>query len=41
LISLAVADGRLAIVGANYRLGEGTAVPSVIVGDAGDGDGDE
>ncbi|GAA3003776.1 carbonic anhydrase [Microbacterium aurantiacum] len=38
LISLAVADGRLAIVGANYRLGEGTAVPSVIVGDAGDGD---
>ncbi|MEV8272485.1 carbonic anhydrase [Microbacterium sp. NPDC077184] len=36
LISLAVADGRLAIVGANYRLGEGTAVPSVIVGDAGD-----
>ncbi|MET2009979.1 carbonic anhydrase [Microbacterium chocolatum] len=36
LISLAVAEGRLAIVGANYRLGEGTAVPSVIVGDAGD-----
>lgn len=36
LISDAVAEGRLAIVGANYRLGEGTAVPHVIVGDAGD-----
>lgn len=36
LISDAVADGRLAIVGANYRLAEGTAVPSIIVGDAGD-----
>lgn len=32
LISDAVADGRLAIVGANYRLGEGTAVPQVTVG---------
>lgn len=32
LISDAVAEGRLAIVGANYRLGEGTAVPDVIVG---------
>ncbi len=32
LISVAVAEGRLAIVGANYRLGEGTAVPDVIVG---------
>ncbi|MEZ3159670.1 carbonic anhydrase [Microbacterium sp. BWT-B31] len=32
LISDAVADGRLAIVGANYRLSEGTAVPDVIVG---------
>ena len=32
LISAAVAEGRLAIVGANYRLGEGTAVPDVIVG---------
>ncbi|WP_026059786.1 carbonic anhydrase [Microbacterium yannicii] len=32
LISDAVADGRLAIVGANYRLAEGTAVPDVIVG---------
>jgi carbonic anhydrase len=32
LISAAVADGRLAIVGANYRLGEGTAVPDVLVG---------
>lgn len=34
LISLAVADGTLAIVGANYRLSEGTAVPDMIVGDA-------
>jgi carbonic anhydrase len=32
LISDAVADGRLAIVGANYRLAEGSAVPDVIVG---------
>jgi carbonic anhydrase len=32
LISDAVAEGRLAIVGANYRLGEGTAVPQVTVG---------
>lgn len=32
LISQAVAEGRLAIVGANYRLAEGTAVPDVIVG---------
>jgi carbonic anhydrase len=32
LISTAVADGRLAIVGANYRLAEGTAVPDVMVG---------
>lgn len=32
LISDAVAEGRLGIVGANYRLGEGTAVPHVIVG---------
>jgi carbonic anhydrase len=36
LISQAVAEGRLAIVGANYRLAEGTAAPVVIVGDAGD-----
>ena len=34
LISDAVAEGRLAIVGANYRLAEGTAVPDVIIGDA-------
>jgi carbonic anhydrase len=34
LISEAIADGRLAIVGANYRLDEGTAVPDIIVGDA-------
>jgi len=32
LISEAVAEGRLAIVGANYRLGEGMAVPDVVVG---------
>src|SRR3954447_1208565 len=32
LISEAVAERRLAIVGANYRLAEGTAVPDVIVG---------
>lgn len=36
LISEAVAEGRLAIVGANYRLDEGTAIPDVIVGDASD-----
>ncbi|MGP3536242.1 carbonic anhydrase [Microbacterium sp. RD1] len=36
LISQAVAEGRLAVVGANYRLAEGTASPVVIVGDAGD-----
>ncbi|MBN7793137.1 carbonic anhydrase [Microbacterium esteraromaticum] len=32
LISNAVAEGRLGIVGANYRLAEGTAVPAVTVG---------
>ncbi|WOQ68928.1 carbonic anhydrase [Microbacterium limosum] len=32
LISEAVADGRVAIVGANYRLAEGTAIPEVVVG---------
>ncbi|MFE6734379.1 carbonic anhydrase [Microbacterium sp. NPDC057650] len=32
LISEAVAEGRLGIVGANYRLAEGTAVPVVSVG---------
>ncbi|WP_091707282.1 carbonic anhydrase [Microbacterium sp. cf046] len=37
LISEAVADGRLAIVGANYRLAEGTAVPDIILGDVTDG----
>jgi carbonic anhydrase len=36
LISDAVASGRLAIVGANYRLDEGLVVPDLIVGDAGD-----
>ncbi len=32
LIADAVAEGRVGIVGANYRLGEGTAVPHVTVG---------
>lgn len=32
LISSAVAAGTLAIVGANYRLLEGTAVPDIVVG---------
>ncbi|WP_438352503.1 carbonic anhydrase [Microbacterium sp. CJ88] len=36
LISEAVAEGRLAIVGANYRLGEGTAIPEIIMGDVTD-----
>ncbi|MCP2637836.1 carbonic anhydrase [Microbacterium sp. HD4P20] len=35
LISDAVAEGRLAIVGAKYRLAEGTAVPDVMLGIAG------
>ncbi|MGG7465055.1 MULTISPECIES: carbonic anhydrase [unclassified Plantibacter] len=33
LISQAVADGELVVVGANYRLLEGTAVPDLIIGD--------
>ncbi|MFF1574064.1 carbonic anhydrase [Leifsonia sp. NPDC058292] len=32
MISAAVADGSLAIVGANYRLQEGRVVPDVVVG---------
>ncbi|MGM7671933.1 carbonic anhydrase [Microbacterium sp. A93] len=32
LISDAVTEGRLGIVGANYRLSEGTAVPAITVG---------
>lgn len=32
IISNAVAEGRLGIVGANYRLAEGTAVPIITVG---------
>ncbi len=36
LISEAVAEGRTAVVGANYRLDEGEAVPVVIVGDVED-----
>jgi carbonic anhydrase len=38
LISDAVAEGRLAIVGANYRLAEGTAVPDILLGAAMDAD---
>ncbi len=36
LISLAIAAGTLAIVGANYRLLEGRAVRDVVVGDIGE-----
>ena len=36
LISEAVAEGRTAVVGANYRLDEGEASPVVIVGDIDD-----
>lgn len=36
LISAAIAEGRLGVVGANYRLAEGTAVPIVSVGLSGD-----
>ena len=32
IISNAVAEGRLGIVGANYRLAEGEAVPVITVG---------
>lgn len=35
LFADAIADGRLAIVGANYKLLEGAAVPTVIMGDVG------
>jgi carbonic anhydrase len=38
VISGAVAAKRLAIVGANYRLAEGAAVPDIIVGPATDAD---
>jgi carbonic anhydrase len=38
LISEAVAEGRLAIVGANYRLAEGAAVPDILLGTAMDAD---
>lgn len=41
LIAEAVDAGRLAIVGANYRLAEGTAVPDIIVGAASDADARE
>ena len=36
LISNAIADGTLAIVGAFYRLVEGVAVPDMVIGDVGD-----
>ena len=38
LIGEAIAAGELAIVGANYRLAQGSVVPDVIVGPATDGD---
>ncbi|WP_243064076.1 carbonic anhydrase [Humibacter sp. RRB41] len=34
LTAQAVADGELAIVGANYRLSDGTVVPDLVVGNA-------
>lgn len=37
IIANAVAEGRLGIVGANYRLAEGTAVPVITVGIDADG----
>ncbi|RUV32088.1 carbonic anhydrase, partial [Mesorhizobium sp. M1A.T.Ca.IN.004.03.1.1] len=36
LIAEAVAEGRVAVVGANYRLDDGEAVPVVSVGDVDD-----
>jgi carbonic anhydrase len=38
LISDAIAEGRLAVVGANYKLHEGVVVPIVAIGDIGDDD---
>jgi carbonic anhydrase len=35
LISDAIAEGRLAVVGANYKLLEGGVVPSIVIGDVG------
>ena len=35
LISDAVAEGRLAVVGANYKLLEGLVDPSIVIGDVG------
>lgn len=35
LITQAIAEGNLAIVGANYRLGRGVVQPDVVVGDIG------
>jgi carbonic anhydrase len=32
LITAAIAEGNLAIVGANYRLGQGLVLPDVVVG---------
>lgn len=36
LITDAIAAGTLAVVGANYKLLEGTAIPDVVIGDVGD-----
>ncbi len=38
LIAARIADKSLAIVGANYRLADGTVVPEIIVGPAGEDD---
>jgi len=35
LITQAIAEGTLAIVGANYRLGQGAVQPDVVIGDIG------
>lgn len=35
LITQAIAEGNLAIVGANYRLGQGLVQPDVVIGDIG------
>ena len=32
LITAAIAEGNLAVVGANYQLGQGRVLPDVIVG---------
>lgn len=35
LITQAISEGNLAVVGANYRLGQGLVVPDVVIGDIG------